>query len=579
MWSTPLNGSFGPGPALADGNGGILVNILPHPGSSEPAHLTDLDAQTGAIIWHYDESDPFAPLNNNSAIGLDGTVYAYGLTLDGATGALLPSFFDPTSLGQSSITINFSCNGLTTVEGSTSFHPFVPPPTIDGDGTRFSVAMVANAVYTDDCSRTITLTQFSQTSFLIRADSNGSVTLIPYVVYNNSSIIAGQSSLFLNGRSYTVQGRGLGTTSFRPVPDGLGGVFVPWWTQPSGSFGYQPHLTHVPQSGTMNDLVLPLPGPGELEGSIIPVGSQPFDQFQMVLGENNVAYASDLSNMIAFDLTSGQTFWSYATPNRATIIESLAGLGLAVKTTNTNRADTIVRLDSTGTAIADLWQAPQIDYIRANAWTGISPDGGAAEYYAPALQEAGGPGTRPAGDPQHNWTPDPGLVLVATQDCHKFNPATNIYARYPVYKLRLPSNKTKTPSTNYTVFEFVPANPNLKCVVLGGLSGLGPCRYADGSDQFPFNEFDDEISAGLSAGFDNIQYFLYGSPNQRFWGVKQIFRTLPDNALQPKQGWNRLTAKPQSDPLIDGQLDPWLAPWDGSPATCNSDFSTWFPRQ
>jgi hypothetical protein len=210
-----------------------------------------------------------------------------------------------------------------------------------------------------------------------------------------------------------------------------------------------------------------------------------------------------------------------------------------------------------------------------------------AAYFAAPIQEASAAGTRPRGDPQHNGTTDPGLVLVATQDCHKSKQINSftLYARYPIYSLRLPTNPAQKPQCNggigqcYTVFEFIPQNKTA-CGV-GGFTNLSPCSYANGTAQYPYNEFDDEISTGLyGSSFNKTQYFDYGLPNQRLFGVKQIYMTLPNGSLQRKQpnaSFNQLHADPQADPLIDGQVDPWLAPWDGTPASCDSAFSLYFP--
>jgi hypothetical protein len=96
-----------------------------------------------------------------------------------------------------------------------------------------------------------------------------------------------------------------------------------------------------------------------------------------------------------------------------------------------------------------------------------------------------------------------------------------------------------------------------------------------------FNVFEDEISTGISgSSFTKTQYFDYGMAGQRVWGVKQIYRTLTNGSLELKQPtavFNQLKADPGSDPLIDGQLDPWLAPWDGTPASCDSSLSLYFP--
>jgi hypothetical protein len=108
----------------------------------------------------------------------------------------------------------------------------------------------------------------------------------------------------------------------------------------------------------------------------------------------------------------------------------------------------------------------------------------------------------------------------------------NVLSNYnPIYSLRIPSNKSQEPQCNagsgqcYTVFEFIPANPS-SCGV-GRYNNLSPCQYADGTARFPYNEFNDEISAGAGS-FNLRQYFDYGLPNQRLYGVKQIYRTLPD---------------------------------------------------
>jgi len=164
---------------------------------------------------------------------------------------------------------------------------------------------------------------------------------------------------------------------------------------------------------------------------------------------------------------------------------------------------------------------------------------------------------------------------VATQDCHKVT-NTGIYDRLPIYALRLPSDQSKTPQHNYTVFEFIPKKPT-NCGV-GGYSQIGPCSYGNGTTAMPYNEFDDELSTVLGGLQNNTQYFLYGTPNQRLYGVKQIFRTLPNGSLQPKAGYNQVKSVPYQDPLIDGQPDPWLAPWDGTSASCNSENSILFPN-
>jgi hypothetical protein len=46
-----------------------------------------------------------------------------------------------------------------------------------------------------------------------------------------------------------------------------------------------------------------------------------------------------------------------------------------------------------------------------------------------------------------------------------------------------------------------------------------------------------------------------------------LCRTDSDGSLQAKEpnfAWNQLKADSGADPLIDGNQDPWLAPWDGT---------------
>jgi len=63
------------------------------------------------------------------------------------------------------------------------------------------------------------------------------------------------------------------------------------------------------------------------------------------------------------------------------------------------------------------------------------------------------------------------------------------------------------------------------------------------------------------------------------YGIGAIYRTLPGGSLQLKQpntSYDHLQATPGTDPLIDGNLDPWLAPWNLNPNTCNTSDSTYF---
>jgi hypothetical protein len=131
----------------------------------------------------------------------------------------------------------------------------------------------------------------------------------------------------------------------------------------------------------------------------------------------------------------------------------------------------------------------------------------------------------------------------------------------------------------YTVFEYIPED-NKSCT-LSGAHGVNPCTYADGST-YPYNAFDDEISRFVPGQDLKTQYFDYGRSGERMWDVHRIYRTLPDGTLQSKQSSpacqycyqkNLLNIVYETDPLIDQLSDPWLAPWDGTIASCHDEGS------
>ena len=136
------------------------------------------------------------------------------------------------------------------------------------------------------------------------------------------------------------------------------------------------------------------------------------------------------------------------------------------------------------------------------------------------------------------------------------------------------------------MFEWIPED-HLECT-MGGLKGVSPCVYRDGSPTKPYNEFNDEITIGLNpTPFLKTQYFAYGLPGQRAWWVRYIYRTLYDGSLQPKYPTascdncyekNILDGEFGVDPRIDGNLDPWLAPWDGAFDSCYTKYSRYWPE-
>ena len=337
----------------------------------------------------------------------------------------------------------------------------------------------------------------------------------------------------------------------------------------------------------------------------------------LVLGENGTAFVTDGIDpdngpqIVSFNFSSGGANWTYQAPagNTLTLIAVTAGNGLVAKSTDPGSNDTLLTFSSSGgtqsQAQHNVGRAGRIQ-IRADQQLGTSKidystqglylgfQGGAkVQFKLRTFQEALTAGNRPQGDAAHNGTTDPGLALVATQDCHKQNhDDPPLYVRYPRYSLRQPFGlqpmncSASTENQCYSMFEWIPED-HLECT-MGGLKGVSPCVYRDGSPTKPYNEFNDEITIGLNpTPFLKTQYFAYGLPGQRTWWVRYIYRTLYDGSLQPKYPTascdncyekNILDGEFGVDPRIDGNLDPWLAPWDGAFDSCYTKYSRYWPE-
>lgn len=545
MWTTQVSGNAQRGlSATPDGSGGLVVHITPQTGLDR---FIDLDGQSGATVWEYD--DGVALAGRKLAVGTDGTIYLREATFS-------------TTVTPGSTVEQLSLIGLDPSAGSTRFLYPVPLSTLTNNGTTAvpdyrvgPVSAASDPIIGPDGSVSAEL-------LVVHSVANGA--------YNQTlsllqSVPGGASALTTIAE---VDWSGTGTISFispvGQIPDGSGEAFASWFTSMNGTSTTVNHISHITSSG-VTDLT------PSFQSQILPNG--------MVLGESGTLFATDGSSVLSLS-SSLSVNWTYSalTPNLLTILTSVAGGGVAIKSTDTNGTDTVVRLDTNGLTTIDSWSARYVDYYSGNIFTGIASMSSLAEFSAMDPQEAAAQSSRPLGDAQHNGTVDPALVLVATQDCHKSNQSGSLFARYPTYKLRLPSNTSSLPAENYTVFEYVKEDPSADNCTLG-FGHVNPCRYADGSTSFPYNDFSDEISSGLSGEeFIRTQFFLYGLPKQRMFFIKKIYRTLPDRSLSSKSPiFNKIHAVPSQDPLIDGHPDPWFAPWDGTAASCDSSNSLYFP--
>lgn len=163
----------------------------------------------------------------------------------------------------------------------------------------------------------------------------------------------------------------------RLIPDGEGGVLAAWAKYDSSEYEY--HIARITSSG-LSDFTLPSGWGGS--------GYAPVEE--MVLGEDGVAYATNLADLIAFDISSLQTVWSYEIPqeypNGIRIIASAADGGLVAKLRDTSDADTVVRFDDEGTPTLDSWTGEEIEYRIGDIFFG-SPSGvSTARYVAPFLR-------------------------------------------------------------------------------------------------------------------------------------------------------------------------------------------------
>jgi hypothetical protein len=565
--------------AVPDGSGGLIVTSCP---ANSPMTVTDLDA-TGQTVWQIQsalvQGFGYICVPPNIAVAGNGTAYVAE-----PTNAGLPSMSIGSPNGYAS-GFSFPPSTVTKYGRTTNVLCCVGEPMVNTDGTAYVEYEVRNTV--NDVITSDTLYLWISTS--------GSIVL-----------------------SSTTQDQALLPGSI--IPNGNGGILATWAVSPSHSvlpFPYQAAAVTGFTVGTPYNL------------PFSPQTVTPFVTPTLVLGENGTAFAAGpttipnnggflpVDQIASFSVNSGATNWTYqgATGVTLSIIMSTDGNGLVARSTDQSGNDTLLTFDSSGNyqtqarrflpsntpnslAVPQQSLISQMDYYKEGNYLGIQSGSALSVAGSLAAGIASAPGARPRGDAQHNGTTDPGFVLVAFQDCHlvKASGNTTIWGRIPRYYLRAPgallqplqcnsSLPFSAQNTCYTVFEYIAEQDSSSCTV-GGRKVLSPCDYADGTlPLHPYNQFDDEISTLLGGAFFHTQYFDYGFPGQRMWDVYRIYRTLPDGTLQSKQSSpacsycyqkNLLNVVPQTDPLIDGNPDPWLAPWDGHSASCNDDGSKWF---
>jgi hypothetical protein len=141
------------------------------------------------------------------------------------------------------------------------------------------------------------------------------------------------------------------------IPDGLGGVLAAWTILYPDSKSGQPlhseaRLTRIGPSG-QRDFTLPLifwtPGI-----------SSPFDE-NMVLGSDNILYATNGPLLVCFDILAGQVSWQRHPPTgKAKLQYATAGGGVLV-----SNAGQLVHFDNSGNGVALPWTSalPNVEDI------------------------------------------------------------------------------------------------------------------------------------------------------------------------------------------------------------------------
>ncbi len=321
------------GSAVGDDSGGILVEGGGTDAQGDSvSYLIDLDAQTGNQKWQY-----FAPpvmfvypptsLDSNVAIGLDGTIFvvehgcAHNFTgetttnldclneISGDSGSLLSQVVIPTS--SSYVSVGPHCD----IAQSTDI-------SINSGPTTVPAIMPDGSVYIE--------IETSQSTSLTVCDTNG--------VTGTSSGSSSSSLLqvFPGGGMELQPVNSSSTESYSPgdvIPDGNGGVLASAASNDGGL--------------TMTDI-----GPGGTTQSVFSnVGLSGTPASSMVLGDDNTAFATDETTVVAFDATTLQQKWSYAsTGGGLSFVVATSGGGVTIN----DSSQGVIQLDSSGNASAPI---------------------------------------------------------------------------------------------------------------------------------------------------------------------------------------------------------------------------------
>ncbi len=436
--------SVGAGP---DGLGGLLLTS----GSGVFPFITTTisarDGVTGTSVWNYSALAQISA----KAIRQDGTVFFIETTppdsthfnsdssslvaLDGTVGTPLLRLPLPSSTFKS-----IDCNGVL-------FRDFEEGPfrlsnqAIDSDGTVLIALEVETSVTNFGCDFSISSEPFISALSLFQLKPDGSTSLTPIHTYSTDLAIQ--------------TGRRQVAVPWKVIPDGQGGSLVGW----TGISNDQPllYITHLSASG-QNDY--PFPSLDPIIGS-------------MVLGDNGTAYATDDQTIVAFDINSGQTLWSYTSQalDGIAIIASSAGGGVITKEYSGARTGMITLLDAIGHP-SPLTTTPDTGFPIFSwhgNWHSLSSGPALARTALPVGRLAASIWASPGGDPSGIGAGRPWYFILNWQNAFDFIPDVPTYR--PDLKTDITSNATTIKATALQALKS--AYRQWPVVVVEGTPGTG----------------------------------------------------------------------------------------------------------
>jgi hypothetical protein len=327
MWQTQISASQGFfAPAVGDNFGGLLLigssqNGLPS------GVIIDLDGQTGAQAWQY--ATPGNSSISFGAVGLDGSVYAvetdiqgnneysYLNSLNGLSGGLQARIQLPESLTY------FHCPSETATGYSSRG---LGPAAVAPDGAFYAQAASSEEIRESNCEagpQPFDFDTWSSNLSLMRVSPDGGVG---FISLDSSSVPGGFSSVDV-------------------IPDGQGGVLAAWNNPSNGNL--------------MADV-----GGGAQTTFPIQVGT-------MVLGDNNTAFATNESSVVAFNVPSLVPTWTYTSTGGAlSFVNATAGGGVVINDSQQG----VIQLDSSGNAGTPVPSLQGFVPLTLLGWGGISSD-------------------------------------------------------------------------------------------------------------------------------------------------------------------------------------------------------------